>query len=86
MIQPEDMEAAISRVQDFMDVQGSGSGEALELHWRAVGITPEAVFRLIDFVMLGRSQEAEDAVAQVVSQVASTALIAAEIAGKREER
>lgn len=86
MIQPEDMEAAISRVQDFMDAQGAGSEQALELHWRAVGITPEAVFRLIDFVMLGRPPEAADAVAQVVSQAAGTALIAAEIAGEREER
>lgn len=82
MIQLEDMEAAISRVQDFMDVQGSGSEQALELHLQAAGIAPEAVFRLIDFVMRGQPPEAADAGAMVVSQAAT----AAGIAGEREAR
>ena len=51
MIQPDDMEAAISRVQDFMDVQGSGTTKALELHLQAAGITLPAVFKLAEHLM-----------------------------------
>jgi hypothetical protein len=87
MIEPEDMEQAVRRVRDFMDVHPTGgTDEALLLHWQAAGIAPEAVFRLITFVMERQPPEAADAVAQVVSQAAATALIAAEIAGEREAR
>jgi hypothetical protein len=84
VIEAVDMEAAISRVRDFMSVQGPGSTEALELHWQAAGVAPEAICRLIDFVMEGQPPEAADAAAQVVSQAAATALIVAEVARERK--
>jgi hypothetical protein len=84
MIEARDMEAAIRRVQDFMAVQGPGSVQALELHMQAAGIAPEAVFPLIDFVMVDQPPEAADAAAQVVTQAAVAAVIAAGIACERE--
>ena len=86
MIEPEDMEAAIRRVQDFIDVQGPGSEEALDLHLREAGIAPGAFGPLIDFAMHGQPQEAAGAVSMLVTKAAATTLIAAEIAGEREAR
>jgi hypothetical protein len=86
MIQPDDMEAAISRVQDFMDVQGSGTTEALELHLQAAGITLPAVFKLAEHLMASQDPAVEDAVTMLATQAAATTAIAAEIAREREAR
>jgi hypothetical protein len=86
IIQPDDIEAAISRVRDFMDVQGSGITQALELHLQAAGITLPAVFKLAEHLMASQDAAVEHAVTMLATQAAATTAIAAEIAREREAR
>jgi hypothetical protein len=86
MIERADMETAIGGAEDFIAVRGPGSTEALELHLQAVGIAPEAVFLLIDHLMVGQEPAAADAVAMLATQAAAVTVSAAEMAREREAR